>query len=209
MIVAIETDRLIMRPFVADDLAEQTKLHAEESFWWFPLRRGMTPEETAVFVDRVVDAYASPGSPSLHALVERSSGSLISWAGLSVPDFLPEVLPAIEVGLDEIISIFEPENVASGKVMDRLGFGPAGERRSGDAGLATLGRVEPSADGPGTVWQWSEQARPEGHTASERWPSPTIGSDRVRPIRPWRGSCDRRAGPRSMSAQAPEYSPAG
>jgi RimJ/RimL family protein N-acetyltransferase len=70
-----------------------------------------------------------------------------------VPDFLPEILPAIEVGwrlgiefrgkgyateaaeaalrwgfeelgIDEIVSIYEPENVASGRVMDRLGFGP-------------------------------------------------------------------------------------
>jgi RimJ/RimL family protein N-acetyltransferase len=71
---------------------------------------------------------------------------------LSEPTFLPEILPAIEVGwrlgqkfhghgyateagrawvdygfgagdLDEIVSIYQPENVASGAVMRRLGFG--------------------------------------------------------------------------------------
>jgi RimJ/RimL family protein N-acetyltransferase len=29
-----------------------------------------------------------------------------------------------ELGLDEIVSIYEPENLPSGRVMDRLGFGP-------------------------------------------------------------------------------------
>ena len=70
---------------------------------------------------------------------------------MSVPNFLPEVLPAVEVGwrlgreyrglgyateagrawvdygfsergLEEIISIYEPENESSGAVMKRLGF---------------------------------------------------------------------------------------
>ena len=81
----------------------------------------------------------------------RDGGALAGWAGLSVPHFLPELLPAVEVGwrlgegfrrrgyateagrawveygfgyggLDEIISIYEPENTASGAVMRRLGF---------------------------------------------------------------------------------------
>ena len=70
---------------------------------------------------------------------------------MSVPTFLPEILPAIEVGwrlgeqhrrrgyateagaawirygfdelrLESIVSIYEPENTASGAVMHRLGF---------------------------------------------------------------------------------------
>jgi RimJ/RimL family protein N-acetyltransferase len=70
---------------------------------------------------------------------------------LSIPTFLPEVLPAVEVGwrlgerhrghgfateagrawvrygfeelrLESIVSIYEPENIASGAVMRRLGF---------------------------------------------------------------------------------------
>ncbi len=152
MIATIDTDRLVMRPFEGGDLDVLTGLHDQESFWWYPLRRGMSPEETARFLDRVLSAYER-GDPSLHALIERSNGSLIGWAGLSVPTFLPEVLPAVEVGwrlaesargrgyateagaaairwgfgslgLTQILSIFEPDNVASGSVMDRLGFGP-------------------------------------------------------------------------------------
>ncbi len=72
------------------------------------------------------------------------------WLGLAVPHFLPEILPAVEVGwrlgerfrgqgyategaaaavrygfeelgLDRLVSIFEPANVASGRVMEKLG----------------------------------------------------------------------------------------
>ncbi len=97
MIETIHTDRLCMRPFEASDLDALTDLHREESFWWYPMRRGMSPEETAHFLGRVLGAYQR-GEISFHALIERSNGSLIGWAGLSVPTFLPEVLPAVEVG---------------------------------------------------------------------------------------------------------------
>lgn len=81
----------------------------------------------------------------------RGGGALIGYAGLSVPEWLPAVLPAVEVGwrlhprwwgaglateagraslrqgfevigLDRIISVFDPANVASGRVMAKLGL---------------------------------------------------------------------------------------
>jgi len=150
--VTLETDRLVLRPFAYDDLDDLVVLQAEASFWWFPLRRGMTASETEDFLTRDIDRVDRPDRPVFHAVVERSSGTLIGWAGLSVPDFLPEILPAVEVGwrlgsehrgkgyateaataaldwgfddlgLDEIVSIYEPDNLPSGRVMDRLGFG--------------------------------------------------------------------------------------
>jgi len=89
----------------------------------------------------------------IEALIDRASGAMIGWAGLAVPHFLPEVLPAVEVGwrisgayrgrglateagraavdwgftvggLHRIVSIYEPENLASGRVMEHLGFVP-------------------------------------------------------------------------------------
>jgi RimJ/RimL family protein N-acetyltransferase len=167
VIGTLTTERLLLRPFDLGDLDALTALHAEESFWWFPLRRGMEPGETAAFLDRVMADYGSAEDPSFHAVVERSTGDLAGWAGLSVPTFLPEVLPAIEVGwrlgprfrsrgyateaasaalewgftdlgLDTILSIFEPDNVASGRVMDRLGF---------DAGFPS---IHPGRDLP--IW---------------------------------------------------------
>jgi RimJ/RimL family protein N-acetyltransferase len=153
MITTLGTDRLVLRPFRSDDLDDLVALQAEESFWWYPLRRGMTAEESADFLARTISLYDAPDRPAFHAVVERDTGALAGWAGLSVPDFLPELLPAVEVGwrlglayrgrgyateaasealrwgfedlgLGEIVSIHEPDNVASGRVMDRLGFGP-------------------------------------------------------------------------------------
>jgi RimJ/RimL family protein N-acetyltransferase len=165
VIEILNTDRLLMRPFVEEDLSSLTQLHAEESFWWFPLRRAMTVEESKNFLARVIAGYESASEPALHAVVELSTGSLAGWGGLSVPTFLPQVLPAIEVGwrlgsefrgrgyatelgaaalewgftslkLDEILSIFEPANVASGRVMDHLGFGLARQMTDPERGLA-------------------------------------------------------------------------
>ena len=140
-----------MRPFTRADRDQLVVLQAEASSWWFPLRRGMTAEESEKFLDEIIGEYDSDSSPSLHAVTERDSGVLMGWGGLSVPHFLPEVLPAVEVGwrlgsmfrghgyatelgaaaldwgfttlaLELVVSIFEPENVSSGRVMNRLGF---------------------------------------------------------------------------------------
>ena len=148
----METDRLVLRAFSQEDLAALTVLHAEPSFWWYPLRRGMTAHETEGFLDRVVADAGAPSRPTFHAVVERATGSLAGWAGLAVPDWLPAILPAVEVGwrlgvdhrgrgyateaataalrwgfedlgLEEIVAVYEPENAPSGRVMDRLGFG--------------------------------------------------------------------------------------
>ena len=146
------TERLVLRPFVADDLVELVEVHAEESFWWYPLRGAMTPEDTGAFLSRTMARYDSDGI-GIEAVIDRASEALIGWAGLAVPHFLPEVLPAVEVGwrlsgpyrgrglateagraavdwgftaggLSRIVSIYEPENVASGRVMEHLGFAP-------------------------------------------------------------------------------------
>ncbi|HEY1830538.1 MAG TPA: GNAT family N-acetyltransferase [Acidimicrobiales bacterium] len=148
----LTTDRLILRPFTNQDLPALTVLHREPSFWWYPLRGAMPPEQTAEFLTRTMARYESDGV-CIEAVVDRTSGLMIGWAGLAVPHFLPEILPAVEVGwrlsptfrglglateigqaavdwgfteggLDRLVSIFEPENAASGRVMEHLGFVP-------------------------------------------------------------------------------------
>ena len=151
-IPTLTTPRLVLRPFVFSDLDELATLHAEESFWWYPLRSAMSKDETTGFLERVLARYESDGF-GIEALLDRAGGTMIGWAGLAVPHFLPEILPAVEVGwrlsgpwrgrglateagaaalefgfttggLERIVSIYEPENVASGRVMERLGFSP-------------------------------------------------------------------------------------
>ncbi len=161
-IPTLTTQRLVLRPFVAADVDELAVIHAEESFWWYPRRRAMTAEETHGFLTTVLHRYEDDGF-GIEALIDRASGRMIGWADLAVPHFLPEVLPAVEVGwrlsgpyrrrglatevgraaleygftdggLECIVSLYEPENAASGRVMERLGFmhrlttvGPRGE----------------------------------------------------------------------------------
>ncbi len=146
----LETGRLILRPLGWEDLGPLTELHCEESFWRYPMQRAMTAEETRTFMERVISYYEADGV-GLSAAVVKETGELAGWLGLAVPHFLPEILPAVEVGwrlgerfwgrgyategaaaairygfedlgLDRLVSIFEPANVASGRVMEKLGF---------------------------------------------------------------------------------------
>jgi len=151
-----------MRPFVPEDLAELVDVHAEESFWWYPLRAAMTTEQTANFLQQTIARYETDGF-GIEAVTDRQTGAMLGWAGLAVPHFLPEVLPAVEVGwrlsgphrgrglateagraavdwgfsaagLSRIISIYEPANLASGRVMDHLGFVPCLATRNPEQG---------------------------------------------------------------------------
>lgn len=151
-IPTLVTPRLVLRPFVTDDLDALVPIHAEASFWWYPRRAAMGVTETAEFLARMLARYESDGF-GIEALLDRESGAMIGWGGLAVPHFLPEILPAVEVGwrlsepwrgrglateagaaavdfgfgsagLERIVSIYEPENVASGRVMEHLGFAP-------------------------------------------------------------------------------------
>jgi RimJ/RimL family protein N-acetyltransferase len=146
----LETERLLLRPLTPDDLGALAALHAETSFWQYPLGRGQTRPETEAFFGRVLESYQS-SDLGLEAVIDRRSTRLAGWAGLSVPSFLPEILPAVEVGwrlgsawrgrgyateagaawvqwgfeglgLGEIVSIYEPANRSSGRVMEKLGF---------------------------------------------------------------------------------------
>jgi RimJ/RimL family protein N-acetyltransferase len=156
----LTTDRLVLRPFVPEDVTELVGVHAEESFWWYPLRAAMTTEQTVSFLQRTIARYDTDGL-GIEAVIDRQTGAMIGWAGLAIPHFLPEVLPAVEVGwrlsgpyrgrglateagraavdwgfiaggLSRIVSIYEPANLASGRVMEHLGFTPCLTTRQPD-----------------------------------------------------------------------------
>lgn len=125
-------------------------IFAEKEVWQYPLGRGRTPDETSSFLERQRAAW-SRGALSVWAAEMRATRELIGYIGLSVPEFLPEILPAVEVGwrmqprhwgqglateggreslrvgfdlleLERIVSIGEPDNQASTAVMERLGM---------------------------------------------------------------------------------------
>jgi RimJ/RimL family protein N-acetyltransferase len=151
---SIRTARLDLRPLSMDDLDEMAEVFAEVAVWRYPYQRGFSREETRAFLVRHGSDWEQAGY-GLWGVRALAGGPVHGYVGLSVPNFLPEVLPAVEVGwrlhprvwgrgwateaaaaalayafapapegvgLDRVVSIFEPENVASGRVMARLGL---------------------------------------------------------------------------------------
>jgi RimJ/RimL family protein N-acetyltransferase len=148
----VETERLLLRCWRPDDLDRLAEIFSNEAVWRYPFRRGWSRDETRDFLNRKIDEWRHRGW-SQWAVEIKSESQLIGFLGLAPPEFLPEVMPTVEVGwrldpawwgrglateggraalnyafetlnLDEVVSIYEPENIASGRVMERLGMSP-------------------------------------------------------------------------------------
>ena len=94
---SVTTSRLDLRAFAPSDLDELADVFSHREVWEFPFGRAFTSEETRAFLDAQLDEWRECG---FGCWVARTlvDGRLIGYLGLSVPTFLPEVLPAIEVG---------------------------------------------------------------------------------------------------------------
>jgi RimJ/RimL family protein N-acetyltransferase len=148
----VETERLLLRGWRPDDLDDLAEIFRKEEVWWYPFKRGWGRDETEEFLERRIAEWATRGW-SLWAVEVKGERKLIGYLGLAPPEFLPEVMPTVEIGwrldpawwgrgfateggraalaygfevldLDEIVGIYEPENRASGRVMNRLGMTP-------------------------------------------------------------------------------------
>jgi len=146
----VTTARLHLRRPLPEDLDALAAVFEQEPVWHWPYGRGRTREETAAFLDRNVRHWDTLGY-GLWLVVEPATARVVGYAGLSVPAFLPEILPAVEVGwrlepavwgrgyateaataaldagfstlgLAEICSLPEPTNLASVRVCERLGM---------------------------------------------------------------------------------------
>jgi RimJ/RimL family protein N-acetyltransferase len=149
-VTVLLTSRLRLREWTFDDLLALAEIFAKPQVWHFPFRRGFSLAETEAFLIRRMEEQESRGW-SLWAAEDRRTHRLIGYIGLSEPNFLPEVLPSVEIGwrldpaawgrglategaraalvfafedlgLDGIVSICEPTNVSSSRVMERLGM---------------------------------------------------------------------------------------
>ncbi len=149
--VTLETPRLIMRRWREEDVAPMAAVNADpEIMRW--IRDGSVRDErqTRDGVRAWESEWESRGF-GLFAVEIRSTGELAGFTGLSVPGFLPEVLPAVEVGwrlgrshwgqglateaaaaavrfgfeergLERIVSIIQVGNVASERITAKLGM---------------------------------------------------------------------------------------
>jgi RimJ/RimL family protein N-acetyltransferase len=144
------TPRLRLRRWDLDDIRALAEVFAKPEVWRFPFGRGFSTEETEAFLTYRIAEQAT-GGWSEWAAELRENGRLIGYIGLSEPHFLPELMPTVEIGwrldpvvwgqglategaraaladgfsdpeLHDVVSIYQPENEASGRVMARLGM---------------------------------------------------------------------------------------
>ena len=147
----IETERLVLRRWRESDIAPLAAFGADPQVMEF-IGDGSTRtiNETARLVERLEREWEEKGF-GLFAVELKETGAFIGFVGLSVPDFLPEVLPAVEVGwrlgrdywgcgyateaaraalsfgtvlpqVEKIVSICQVGNGASVRIMDKIGL---------------------------------------------------------------------------------------
>ncbi|MYT34084.1 MULTISPECIES: GNAT family N-acetyltransferase [unclassified Streptomyces] len=154
----IRTPRLLLRRWCDNDLAPMAEIHADPQVMrWIGDGSVRDLERTAEDIERWEEEWDEEGF-GLFAVELLASGELAGFAGLSVPTFLPEVLPAVEIGwrlgrqfwgqgyaseaahaalefalqdrgLDGVISIARVGNDASENVMRKLGMVPERETK--------------------------------------------------------------------------------
>ncbi|MFE6781979.1 GNAT family N-acetyltransferase [Streptomyces sp. NPDC057680] len=149
--VTLETSRLVLRRWREDDVAPMAAIHADpEVMRW--IRDGSVRDEqqTRSGIQAWESEWDAQGF-GLFAVEIRSTGELAGFTGLSVPAYLPEVLPAVEVGwrlgrshwgqglateaaaaavrfgfeerrLERIVSVAQVGNAASERIMTKLGM---------------------------------------------------------------------------------------
>jgi RimJ/RimL family protein N-acetyltransferase len=147
----IETDRLVLRGWEARDLDPYAALCADPEVMRYvadgsPQDRDRAASAVASFTS----GWAERGY-DLWCVARPEDDTCIGFVGLHVPDFLPEILPAVEIGwrlarpwwglgyategavaardfafdragLDRLVSIAHPDNGASTRVMRKLGM---------------------------------------------------------------------------------------
>ena len=94
---AVQTERLLLRRFEETDLDGLADVFATPEVWEFPFGRALTRSETARFLESQMEEWDACGFGCWIAVL-RATQETIGYVGLSVPMFLPEILPAVEVG---------------------------------------------------------------------------------------------------------------
>ena len=149
--LSIMTDRLLLRRWRDDDVAPFAAMCADPEVMRY-IGSGAT--RTRAQVQASIEAYERGWEENGFGLfvVERlEDGRFLGVTGLSEPTFLPEIMPAVEIGwrfarqswgngyaseaalaaldfglvklgIPEIVSIHQVDNHASGRIMQKLGM---------------------------------------------------------------------------------------
>jgi RimJ/RimL family protein N-acetyltransferase len=92
-----ETARLLLRRFESADLDALSVVFAKPEVWRFPYGRAFSRAETDAFLKIQMREWEECGFGCWIA-IEKATQRVIGYVGISVPHFLPEILPAVEVG---------------------------------------------------------------------------------------------------------------
>ncbi|MFF8896573.1 GNAT family N-acetyltransferase [Streptomyces lydicus] len=149
----IRTPRLLLRRWHDDDLVPMAEINGDPRVMhWIDDGSVRDLDQTAEDIERWEEEWDEEGF-GLFAVELLASGELAGYVGLSVPEFLPEVLPAVAIswrlgsqfwgqgygseaaqatlefalqdrGLDRVISISRLGDEASENVIRKLGMAP-------------------------------------------------------------------------------------
>ncbi|NXY99576.1 GNAT family N-acetyltransferase [Streptomyces sp. BR123] len=152
----IRTPRLLLRRWDEDDLAPLSEINADPAVMrWIGDGSPLDLEQTADEIERWEDEWDEEGF-GLFAVELLGSGELVGAVGLSVPEHLPELLPAVDLrwrlgrqywgqgyaseaaqaalefalqdrGLDRVIAVVRAGDRASDRVAEKLGMAPEAE----------------------------------------------------------------------------------
>jgi RimJ/RimL family protein N-acetyltransferase len=97
-VTTIGTPRLVLRRWHDGDVAPMAAINADPDVMrWIGDGSVRTQEQTRAGVEVFEHEWDACGF-GLFAVEIRATGELAGFTGLSVPDFLPEVMPTVEIG---------------------------------------------------------------------------------------------------------------
>ncbi len=151
MTVEIETERLLLRPWQKCDLEPYRQMCSDPCVMrWIGDGSTRTTDNCREVIQEFTEEWSANGFGPF-ALETRDDRHFIGFCGLMTPNFLPEILPAVEIGwrlarpmwgkglateaakaalsfgfdhagLDRIVSIHQIGNDASARVMTKIGM---------------------------------------------------------------------------------------
>lgn len=145
MTTILETERLTLRPFAAADLDALASIYGDAAVMAIRKLGVQTPAQTKIQLARIIDHWRCHGF-GMWAVIDRSSGALIGECGLRQLDqgqveisygltqgawgrglATEASLAVLEYGfcisgLDEVVAIAKATNLASHRVMEKLGM---------------------------------------------------------------------------------------
>ena len=148
----LETDRLVLRPYTMDDLDQLHKIVSQKEVMKYLPEDVMSLDQTRRTLTWIIECYGKNTPEHIVkfsvGVFHKEKNKLIGWCGLGPLEFEPAQIEiyyglsrdfwgkgfATEaskalldygfrvIGLDKIVAIVMPENVASKKVIEKMGM---------------------------------------------------------------------------------------